>query len=217
MEDGNISYVLRQLAHGQVKALEYSHYDINGYHFLTVKLEVSRPLVATCNSGVVTSGEDASGVAADYYGVLQKIIEYTFGGTKELKVVFFQCDWFDPIHGTRVDDFGMVEVKHESRYTCINLLLAHQVQQVYYLSYPHISLKNWWVVYTVNAEIHTHRYDEYMERNEEDDVYQEEIEEHENFTVSNGERLTELATRDVELMEEEQGPSKNIFKNHKVL
>jgi hypothetical protein len=89
MEDGNISYDLRQLAHGQVKALEYSRYDINRYRFRMVKLEVSHPLAATCNSGVVTSGEDASGVAADYYGVLQKIIEYTFGGTKELKVVFF--------------------------------------------------------------------------------------------------------------------------------
>jgi hypothetical protein len=125
MEDGNISYDLRQLAHGQVKALEYSRYDINGYHFQTAKLEASHPLAATCNSGVVTSGEDASGVAADYYGILQKIIEYTFGGTKELKVVFFQCDWFDPIHGTRVDDFGMVEVKHESCYTSINLLLCN--------------------------------------------------------------------------------------------
>jgi hypothetical protein len=70
MEDGNISYDLRQLAHGQVKALEYSHYDINAYCFQTAKLEVSRPLAATCNSGVVTSGEDASGVAANYYGVL---------------------------------------------------------------------------------------------------------------------------------------------------
>jgi hypothetical protein len=217
MEDGNISYDLRQLAHGQVKALEYSRYDINGYHFRMAKLEASHPLVATCNSGVVTSGEDASRVAADYYGVLQKIIEYTFEGTKELNVVFFQCDWFDPIHSTRVDDFGMVEVKHESRYTSINLLLAHQVQYVYYLSYPHVSLKNWWVVYKVNPEIHTRRYDEYMERNEEEDVYQEEIEEHKNFMVSDGAKLTELATHDVELMEEEQGPSKNVFKNHKVL
>jgi hypothetical protein len=92
MEDGNISYDLRQLAQGQVKTLEYSHYDINGYHFQTVKLEASHPLAATCNSGVVTSGEDASGVAADYCGVLQKNIEYTFGGTKELNIVFFQCD-----------------------------------------------------------------------------------------------------------------------------
>jgi hypothetical protein len=70
MEDCNISYDLRQLAHGQVKALEYSRYDINKYRFQTAKLEASHPLVATCNSGVVTSGEDASGVAADYYGVL---------------------------------------------------------------------------------------------------------------------------------------------------
>jgi hypothetical protein len=30
-----------------------------------------------------------------------------------LRVVFFQCDWFDPINGTRVDDFSMVEVNHK--------------------------------------------------------------------------------------------------------
>jgi hypothetical protein len=78
--------------------------------------------------------------------------------------VFFQRDWIDPIHDTRVDDFGIVEVKHESRYTCINLLLAHQAQQVYYLRYHQVSLKNWWVVYKVNPEIHTRRYDEYMEK-----------------------------------------------------
>jgi hypothetical protein len=70
-----------------VKALEYGRYDINGYHFRMVKLEASHPLASTANSGVVANGEDASGLAADYYGVLQKIIEYTFGGTKELKVI----------------------------------------------------------------------------------------------------------------------------------
>jgi hypothetical protein len=75
-----------------------------------------------------------------------------------------------------VDDFDMVEVKHESRYLDINLLLAHQAQQVYYLSYPHPSLKNWWVVYKVNPEMHTHRYDEYIERHEDHDIYQEEVE-----------------------------------------
>jgi hypothetical protein len=71
-----------------VKALEYGRYDINGYHFRTAKLEENHPLVATTNSGVVANDEDASGLAADYYGVLQKIFEHTFGGTKELKVVF---------------------------------------------------------------------------------------------------------------------------------
>jgi hypothetical protein len=40
-----------------VKVLEYSRYDINGYHFWTVKLEANHPLVATTNSGLVTSGK----------------------------------------------------------------------------------------------------------------------------------------------------------------
>jgi hypothetical protein len=55
-----------------------------------------------------------------------KILEYTFGGAKELKVVFFEYDWFDPVNGTRVDDFGMVEMKHESHYSGNNLLFAYQ-------------------------------------------------------------------------------------------
>jgi hypothetical protein len=75
-----------------VKAFEYDHYDINGYHFWTVKLEASHPLAATTNSGVVANNKDASELAANYYGVLQKIVQYTFGGAKELKVVFFKCD-----------------------------------------------------------------------------------------------------------------------------
>jgi hypothetical protein len=89
MQDVNVSNDLRQLSLGQVKALEYGCYDVNGYRFQTAKLEASHPLAATTNSGVVANGEDASGLVADYYGVLQKIIEYTFGGTKELKVTFF--------------------------------------------------------------------------------------------------------------------------------
>jgi hypothetical protein len=107
---------LRQLSLGQVKALEYSRYDINEYRFQTVKLEASHPLAATTNSGLVTSGEDATGHVTDYYGILQNIIVYMFDGAKELKVVVFQCDWFDPINDTRVDEFSMVEVKHESHY-----------------------------------------------------------------------------------------------------
>jgi hypothetical protein len=128
MQDFNVSNDLRQLSHGQVKALEYSHYDINGYHFQMAKLEASHPLAATTNNKLVTSSEDATGQVIDYYDILQNIVEYTFSGAKELKVVFFQCDWFDPINDTRVDEFGMVEVKHQSRYSGSNLLLAHQAQ-----------------------------------------------------------------------------------------
>jgi hypothetical protein len=35
--------------------------------------------------------------------------------------------------------------------------------------------------------------------------------------LANRARLTELAIHGVEAMEEEPGPSKNVFKNHKVL
>jgi hypothetical protein len=55
--------------------------------------------------------EGTTELAVDYYDVHQTILKYTFGGTKELKVVFFECDWFDPVNSTRVDDFGMMEVK----------------------------------------------------------------------------------------------------------
>jgi hypothetical protein len=50
---------------------------------------VSHPLTATTNSGLLTSGKDATVHVANYYGILQNIIEYTFGGAKELKVAFF--------------------------------------------------------------------------------------------------------------------------------
>jgi hypothetical protein len=70
MQDVSVSNDLRQLSLGLVKALEYSHYGINGYHFQTAKLEVSHPLAATTNSGLVTSGKDAIGHITNYYGIL---------------------------------------------------------------------------------------------------------------------------------------------------
>jgi hypothetical protein len=88
MQDVNMSDDLQQLSLCQVKALEYGRYDINGYRFWTAKLEASHLLVATTNNGVVANGKDASGLAADYYVVLKKIIEYMFDDAKELKVVF---------------------------------------------------------------------------------------------------------------------------------
>jgi hypothetical protein len=61
-----------------------------------------------------------------------------------------------------------------------------------------------------------------MERHDDDDVihvYQEKNEGHQSlsFTVFDGAGLTELATRDVELMEEEPGPSKKHLQKSKQL
>jgi hypothetical protein len=111
----------------------------------------------------------------------------------------------------------MVEVKHKSCYSESNLLLAHQTQQVHYLSYPHPSLKNWWVVYKVNPEIHTRRYDEYVEGHEDDDIYQEEIEVDQNLMVSDGVGLVGLDTGDVELLDEEADPSNKRLQKSKCL
>jgi hypothetical protein len=111
-------------------------------------------------------------------------------------------------------------VKHESHYSSNNLLFAHQVQQVYDLSYPPKSMKHWWVVYKVNPEIDTHRYDTYVERHDDDDVihvYQEENEGHQSlsFTIFDGAGLAELTTHDVELMKEEPCPSKKHLQKSK--
>jgi hypothetical protein len=68
--------------------------------------------VATTNTGVVTRVVDAKGHESKYYKIIKNIIEYNFARNKNLKIVFFDCDWFDPNHGTRENEFGMVEVKH---------------------------------------------------------------------------------------------------------
>jgi hypothetical protein len=91
---------------------------------------------------------------------------------------------------------------------------------VYYQSYPHESRKHWWVVYKVNHEMDIGQYDTYVERHDDDDVihvYQEENEGHQSlsFTVFDRAGLAELAIRDVELMDEEPGPSKKCLQNSK--
>jgi hypothetical protein len=78
-------------------------------------------------------------------------------------------------------------------------------------------LKIWWVVYNVNPEMHTRRYDEYIERHKDDDIYQEEIEVHQNFMVSDGAGLAELATGGADLLDEEVGPSTKRLQKSKHL
>lgn len=213
MRDASIPEDLRQLSHCDVTAKCYSRYDINGFRFRTAKLEASRPLAATSNSGVVTTSSNAIGEVRDYFGILQNIIEYTFGGHKEgLKVVFFDCIWFDPINGTRVDEFGMVEVKHGSRLQGYmnNFVLAHQAEQVYYLSYPHPSMKAWWVVFRVNPQVRPPGVDDYKESIQEADnldIYQEE-DIGDCFPVTDGVGLSQLRTDDLELIPEEAAASK---------
>jgi hypothetical protein len=51
----------------------------------------------------------------------------------------------------------MVEVKHNGRLQRYDtFVLAHQVEQVYYLSYPCEKLSAWWVVHKVNPHERLH-------------------------------------------------------------
>jgi hypothetical protein len=94
-------------------------------------------MAATTDTWVVTRAVDEKGHKSKYYGIITNIIKYNFAGNKTLKIVFFDCDWFDPNHGTRENEFGMVEVKYAHRLRgCDPFVLAHQVEQVYYMSYP---------------------------------------------------------------------------------
>jgi hypothetical protein len=101
---------------------------------------------------------DAEGHESKYYKIIKNIIEYNFIGNKNLKTMFFDCDWFDPNQGTRENKFGMVEVKHVHRLRgCDPFVLVHQVEQVYYMPYPCEKVSVWWVVYRVNSceRLHT--------------------------------------------------------------
>ena len=151
-KNDNIHPDLRQLSLGAVTGRRYGRYDVNGFRFRSTRFEDAHPLAATTNYGVVTRGVDDEGKVTNYYGVINDIIEYKFFGDKQLKVVFFDCDWFSP-NTTRENQYGMVEVKHNDRLKGHDtIILAHQCEQVYYMTYP--SKKNglvdWRVVYKVN-------------------------------------------------------------------
>jgi hypothetical protein len=67
------------------------------------------------NSGVVMRAIKAEGCETNYYVIINKILEFSFVENTELKVVFFDSDWFDNNNGSRQNQFGMVEVKHNER------------------------------------------------------------------------------------------------------
>jgi hypothetical protein len=147
----DVHHDLQQLAYGLIKVRSYGCYDVNGFRFCSTRFEALRPLATTTSSGVVMRTIDAEGRETNYYRKINKIIEFSFAENKELKVVFFDCDWFNNNNKTRQNQFGMVEVRHNERlWGYDTFVLAHQVKQVYYLHYPSEKLSAWWVVNKVN-------------------------------------------------------------------
>jgi len=205
---------LVQLSYGKVSVRSYGRYDVNGFHFRSAKFEASRPLAATVNSGVMSRAISAQGHETNYYGIIQDILEFSFAGNKKLKVVFFFCDWFDPVNGVRKNKYGMVEVKHSQRmWGHDHFILAHQVEQVYYLSYPCEKLDAWWVVHKVNSRerLFTPSFGGYEFNDDQaDEVYQEE-ELPSSFVIEPGAGLNSLVgdSNDITIVaKRKQGPKK---------
>jgi hypothetical protein len=109
---GNVDADMRQFSFESVTTKSYGWYDVNMFRFHSTIFEASRPLAATTNIGVVTRVIDAHGHEIKHYGIIKNIIEYNFIRNKILKILFYDCDWFDPNHGTQENQFGLVEVKH---------------------------------------------------------------------------------------------------------
>jgi hypothetical protein len=98
----NLHPDLRQLSYGYITVRRYGRYDVNGFRFRSTIFEDARPPAVTCNTGAVVRAVDDEGQETNYHGVIKDTLELTFGGDKDLRVVFFYCYWFDPTHGTRV-------------------------------------------------------------------------------------------------------------------
>jgi hypothetical protein len=76
----------------------------------------------------------------------------------KLELVLFYCSCFDPTPNglRRTEDLGLVEINHTLRLSNFDsFVMASQVTQVYYLSYPckNIELSPWWVVYHVAPHV----------------------------------------------------------------
>jgi len=106
------------------------------------------------NSGVCVTSFDESDNALEYYGIIKDIIKIGWEGSMKLELVLFYCSWFDPTPNglRRIEDLGLVEINHTLRLSNFDpFVMASQVTQVYYLSYPckNKELSPWWVVYHV--------------------------------------------------------------------
>jgi hypothetical protein len=99
----NVHADLCQLSYRSVTTKSYGRYDVNGFRFYSTIFEASLQLAATTNIGVVTRVVDVQGHITKYYRIIKNIIEYNFVGNKNLKILFFDCDWFDLNHGTQED------------------------------------------------------------------------------------------------------------------
>ncbi|KAK9725530.1 hypothetical protein RND81_05G151100 [Saponaria officinalis] len=105
------------------------------------------------NYGVCVHGVEGD----DYYGTLEEIIELRYCGEQRVyNAVLFKCSWMDNSpNSTNVHElYKLVEVNHVRKYGKYDLfVLAHQVNQIYFSSYPNTKndRNQWWAVFNTKA------------------------------------------------------------------
>ena len=128
--------LLRSLAWGPIRNVtKWPSYVINGYKFVTKSQNEG---MSTTNYGVCVRGGQYDAQENDYYGMLTDIVEVEYTDMPIKKLVLFKCDWFDSSsQGTRIDNYGNVEIKKSRRYQNYDpFVLAQQAEQVYFTSFP---------------------------------------------------------------------------------
>ncbi|XP_010534721.1 PREDICTED: uncharacterized protein LOC104810224 [Tarenaya hassleriana] len=108
-----------------------------GYTFHTYAHDSDRK---TSNYGICVKGANCCDVAdePDFYGILQDIMVLEYHGYIGLKMVIFNCDWFDPTigRGMRRNGSGGFDI-NLSKYSKYDpFILSSQADQVCYISYP---------------------------------------------------------------------------------
>ncbi|XP_047342609.1 uncharacterized protein LOC124946061 [Impatiens glandulifera] len=100
-------------------ATRHSMYFVNGFVWRSRDFGSNK---ATMNSGVCVHTDDA-----DYYGLLEDIIEIEYPGPS-LRIVLFKCLWFDPTRGSRVDEtYRLVDINMKRKYAKYDpFILAQQ-------------------------------------------------------------------------------------------
>ena len=156
MKSPSIHNALRQMSYGfRTRVATYGCYDVNGYRFRSEKYERKKSELTRVNSGVCVTSLDEDDNQFDYYGVIEDIIKITWEGRMKLELVLFDCRWFDPTSAgvRRTENLGLVEINHTSKLSNFDpFVMAGQVSQVYYLSYPcktRRDLLDWLVVFRV--------------------------------------------------------------------
>jgi hypothetical protein len=66
------------------KVRSYGLYNVNGFRFHSTRFEALHPLAATTNSVVVTRAIDAKGCETNYYWMINKILEFSLLGIRNL-------------------------------------------------------------------------------------------------------------------------------------